>query len=187
MSEAFEDFLNYFQTDGEGEGLRYPWDLKDKAIAASLGEDLPPIAATEAQELEARSQRFFEGLDNVFATGQTTTVTANLLERISRMLPRPQCLEILKVCQEKRDLMTDYPQQLTAVIAAVLPQWNGEDRAILMRSYAGAFRGGAKVKVQDLNVAEDWEAMSALDQAKSLVAIADLVLTELQTADSTEI
>ena len=91
-------------------------------------------------------------------------------------------IEMLKICQAKCRLAVDYPEQLTLAIADLLPQWNSDDRLILMRTYAGAFRGGAQT--QKLESGQDWEAMSAVEQGQYLVAIADFVLTELNNAET---
>ncbi|WP_041763314.1 hypothetical protein [[Leptolyngbya] sp. PCC 7376] len=181
MSEAFKDFLNYF----EGDRQPYPWTLNSGAIADDLERELEPISEMEEADLANRSQRFFENLEPLIQNSQGSIETT-LFTRIGNFLPRQQCLDILKICQEKRDLAKDFSEQLQLAIADLLPQWNGEDRAILMRSYAGAFRGGVEMDSRKLTSSnKSWEAMSAVEQAQYVVAIADFVLTELNETDKT--
>ncbi len=179
MSEAFKDFLNYFGSDQE----RYGWQLKDGAIAVDF--DVEQVSMTEAEELDLqnRSQRFFDSLDSLLTDAATTTQTT-LLKRLDSLLPRQQCLDILKICQEKRDLVKDYREQLSSAIAELLPQWHDEDRTILMRSYAGAFRSGSSAEQSLFKSEKAWEQMSSVEQAQYLVAIADFVLTELNSAET---
>ncbi|OKH12911.1 hypothetical protein NIES208_15565 [[Limnothrix rosea] IAM M-220] len=179
MSEAFKDFLNYFGSDQEC----YLWALKDGAIAGDLETELASITEEEQVDLQQRSQRFFESLDSLLGS-QREVVSTTLLERLGGLLPRQQCLDILKICQEKRDLVTDYREQLSLAIADLLPQWHHEDRTILMRSYAGAFRGGSTANDSLPGSDKNWDVMSPLEQAQRLVAIADFVLTELHTLDN---
>ena len=95
-----------------------------------------------------------------------------------------QCLDILKICQGKQQLVSDVAGQLRLAIADLLPQWSGEDRAIFMRSYAGAFRGSGEETLQQLTTEKVWNDMSAVEQAQYTVAIADFVLTELNRPEA---
>ena len=181
MSEAFKDFLGYFEQDEQ----RYPWLLDNGAIADDVETDLEHLSAADATDLEQRSQRFFSSLDSLLED-KSSAIETKLFARVGTYLPRQQCLDILKICQGKQQLVSDVAEQLRLAIADLLPQWSGEDRAIFVRSYAGAFRGGGDQTLQQLTTEKVWDEMSPLEQAQSTVAIADFVLTELNSMEASD-
>ena len=184
MSKALSDFLNYFNQ----EQSRYPWQLTTESAETIAERVEDELSQEEEADLQERSNRFFMSLDTLLGEAQKDIVTQTidtLLSRLEQWLPRQQCLDVVKICQAKRLAAEEYRDQLALAIAELLPQWNGDDRAILMRNYAGAFRSGnSNARSLKLSSEKDWDAMSAVEQGQYLVAIADMVLTELNEIDA---
>ena len=182
MSKALSDFLNYFDQDQH----QYPWELTVETIAPEIKAEL---SEEETSDLQERSDRFFASLGTLLGTEQSIVNTQTidvLLEHLSQLLPREQCLNVVKICQAKRVAAEEYREQLALAIADLLPHWNSDDRSILMRNYAGAFRSGGKTANLATNSEKAWDGMSAVEQGQYLVAIADMVLTELNRMETEE-
>lgn len=179
MSKALRDFLNYFGQEQDP----YPWALTTEAIAPDLEMSLSP---EEEADLDERSERFFASLETL-SPSEPAKVTSktldNLLSRLSQWLPQDQCTNVVKICQAQCLVATEYRDQLALAIAELLPQWNSDDRQILMRNYAGAFRSRTASRSLAPKADKVWDEMSAVEQGQYLVAIADVVLTELNELD----
>lgn len=185
MSNALNDFLSYFEQDVSQNQPPYPWALTAEAIAPELESEIR-VSPEEEADLNGRSERFFASLTTLVdaEAGRTIATTVDeLLTRLSQWLPRERCLEIVKICQAKCLMATDYSEQLTLAIADLLPQWNSDDRQLLLRPYAVAFRSRTEPRHLGPEADKVWDEMSVVEQGQYLVAIADFVLTELNNLD----
>lgn len=133
----------------------------------------------DEQEFSDRAQRFYAGLDQVFAPRLSVQrLTAQLLERFGTMLPLDQLEQIVVTYQQLEAQSLGKRDWIQRGLQVLLPQWLPEDLLLLQRPYSAAFRGESSMPLLPI-AAEGWAGLSPLAQAQWVVAIAEVVVTEL--------
>jgi hypothetical protein len=184
----------------EPEDNTYPWNPADEQsedyffrieqqfkIEDSFGED----------ELESQSQAFYTHLDNLWSgmpvpshyndTTKENTII-KLQETLQSSFSNRVPTEWLKAIASRAAAIFGSTQtigeQLALCVQTVMPAWGTEDLLVLARPFAYAMRSSESpngTSFVDNFGAQDWTALSEIEQARISLAIAYYALNQLDS------
>jgi hypothetical protein len=155
--------------------IAYAWnpaEPKSEVFFANL-ETEGLLNDLEPDVVNAQASEFFTTLDHLWQRSlyptlvrKFATVPRTLLQTITQ-----QALQLARTSQSLSEKLVQCSQ-------AVLPDWNVDDLEVLARPMAYALRGESPSPTAHLLV-QDWEQLSATEQAKVSLAIAQYALDYL--------
>jgi hypothetical protein len=152
--------------------LVYPWnpttDASDQFFNAVDNGDL--LNSFTNSELDAKATIFFNSLDQLW----DQSLQAALARKFATV-PAAMLAQIAAQATQMVQTSNDLLDQLTTCVQSVLPEWALEDLQVLARPMAYAMRGESAELTTN-----DWATLSATEQAKLTLAIADYALKQLQ-------
>ncbi len=165
------DLLNAILSD-----YCYPWEPsapQAEAFFQDCEADFE-IEDWSDEELAPRAAALFAQLDRCWSA--SASLPSRLLTQFGDHLPQDW---LLAIAAQARDLATDKLNPLDRLIACVQPllsEWSVDDLQVFARPLVYAMRGEPSVPP----LAEAWERLSPVEQARRVLAIAQYALVELE-------
>lgn len=196
--------LEFLEALLDSEVISYPWNPADPESEAFFQEQEAQFLMQDLldEELEERSQAFYNQLDTLWAnvdnskysqditiadqaaqlidtlhSGFANYVPTNFLDSIAR-----NAIAIFNRQQAR-------VEQMVQCVQEVLPNWQEDDLFVLARPYAFAMRSTAADPEKPESVLgslgnRDWTSLSEIEQARISLAIAQYALTQLENQES---
>lgn len=180
------------------EEVCYPWNPlapESEAFLAELEQEFT-LEDWAAAEIEARSQAFFSGIDQLWPEMVPALILqrlqASLCERFACRVPTHWLDAIASKASELFD-GTGYPapalslmDRMVECVQELLPNWTEDDLQVLARPLAYAMRG-IEAQTDELALAAvrplDWNELSEIERARLSLAIARIAIDELEATD----
>lgn len=149
----------------------YPWNPTAESFTdldQSMDWEVAPGAASS----------FFANLDQQWqqiAPSPLSVLVQSLSARFAN-LPQFNLEAMAHRASEMAQSQLSRLDQLVGCAQELVPVWAVEDFQVVARPYASAMRGGSP----DLPATADWDALSDLERSRIAVAIAHMMLKELQ-------
>lgn len=135
------------------------------------------IDGTGWEQLSAQLSAQWQALD---AEALASPWRDQLIHRFEKLLPVDLLQTLITTAVSLAASQESRLQQLVNCGGAVLPGWDADDLRVLARPLAYAFRSGQQSQVLASAPEVGWQERSAVDRAKLGLAIAAILLDELQ-------
>lgn len=189
--------LDILETLLEPEDNTYPWNPADEQSDDYFLQLEQQFHLEDVlnEEITARSQAFYNQLDNLWSGLFNTThykcsakptVVSNLQKTLqtsfANRVPQDWLKSIAQKAAEIFDSQLSMGEQLVQCVQSVLPTWESDDLSVMARPFAYAMRSGEPQGVQsaiDSTNNRDWAVLSEIEKAKVSLTIAYYALNEL--------
>jgi hypothetical protein len=167
----------------------YPWNPAEpeaEAYFAELEREFLLDSWQDREEIQDRSQEFFEQLNQCWASPAALAidpVTSELVERFATFVPQVKIEAIARRAQQAVSENLSLVEQLVSCVKPLLPNWAEEDLFVLARPWAYAMRGNPNTLGEvnlDTTRATEWSELSQMEQARLSLAIARSAIAQLQ-------
>jgi len=191
--------LEFLETLLEPEDATYPWNLADEAsesyfhhLEQQFGwQDFPEA------ELLTSSENFYQNLDIIWdqvalvedddISKNTVNYLQKTLQNTFSVIPGVLLTAIAQKASEVFILEQSASEKLVECVQALLPNWETDDLLVLARPFAYSMRSSETHTltsvIRDFEH-RDWASLSAIEQAKISLAIADYALQHLSKCHS---
>lgn len=191
QSSAREDLLEALLGPDDAP---YPWDMAEPESEAyfASGENLLFEDWSE-NEIATRAQTFFVQLEQIWcattsaagnpAVALDNFIQTNLQQRFGACVPQGWLDVIAHQAHLVFSTQRSIADQLVQCIQDLFPNWVEEDLQVLARPFACAMRGSQIEAIEfvlDSVRTRDWTTLSAIEQARVSLAIANYALTQMQ-------
>lgn len=167
-------------------GTPYPWEPGDPesvAHRADLGDGLESDESMEKaiaagwQQLSTQLDHQWQALD---AEALPSPWRERLIRRFQGRLPADLLQTLITTAITATHSGESRLHQLVSCVRATLPGWDPGDLMVLARPLAYALRDGRGPQVLESARSVDWQARSRVEQAKLGLAIAAILLKEIE-------
>ncbi|MTJ09289.1 MULTISPECIES: hypothetical protein [unclassified Anabaena] len=188
----------------EPEDGTYPWNVSDAASEAYFHhlEQQFDLQNFSEGELNTSADNFYQNLDIIwdqFPAIEEDNLRENTVHYLQKALQNaflviPEVL-LTAICSKASEVLIleqSASEKLVECVQALLPSWEIDDLLVLARPFAYAMRSSEQHTLttvigdgeQSCGHLRDWENLSAIEQAKISLAIADYALKYLSKCDS---
>jgi hypothetical protein len=183
----------------EPEDATYPWNLADEASEAYFHHLELQFALQDFSESEliTDSENFYQNLDIIWdqvthiEENNTSHNTVNYLQETLQntfsVIPEVLLNAIAQKASELIMLEESASDKLVKCVQALLPSWQIDDLLVLARPFSYSMRSG-EIRTETSMIGDienqDWASLSAIEQAKITLAIADYAFECLSKSDS---
>lgn len=153
--------------------IRYPWNpgQPESGDFFNYPLDDSPLHAFDASEVNQQAEHLFSQLDQLWDTS-----LQSVLKRKFNTVPQTVLATIAAQAETLFQTGDNLIDQLATCVQAAIPQWGVEDLQVLARPVAYAMRG--ETQESDL-FKRNWQTLSATEQAKLSLMIANYAIQEL--------
>ncbi|XGB42047.1 MAG: hypothetical protein LVS60_18050 [Nodosilinea sp. LVE1205-7] len=158
-----------------------PPEAANPALDLVIDGAMEAAIATGWQQLSSQLDQQWQAIDG---EALSSPWRESLIRRFQERLPADLLQTLITTAMNVTHSGESRLQQLVSCVGAALPDWDVEDLRVLARPLAYAFRSGQESQVLKASPGVDWQARSRVEQAKLGLAIAAILLDELQTPGS---
>jgi hypothetical protein len=191
--------LELLSTLLEPEDATYPWNPADEASEAYFHHLELQFNCQDFSdaELMTSSTNFYQNLDTIWdqvaivADDNISQNTVNSLQTVLQnafgIIPEGLLTAIAQKASEVFTIEQSASENLIKCVQSLLPTWQIDDLLVLARPFVYSMRSNEPQPltsiIRDFEN-RDWDSLSAIEQAKITLAIADYALQHLSKCDS---
>ncbi|HLP89463.1 MAG TPA: hypothetical protein VK184_12835 [Nostocaceae cyanobacterium] len=180
--------LDLLATLLEPEDASYPWNPADEQAESYFYqlEEQFTFGDLQAEDWTNKANSFYNQLDALWLQVSSLPITNNLQHTLHQafaaFIPSGLLNSIADRASELFKLEQSAGEKLANCIQSLLPNWEIDDLLVLARPYAYSMRGG-EGEIENIisSLSErEWSSLSAIEQAKFSLAIANYAFQILE-------